>query len=1538
MQHVSDESRDEDLYRMKQKLDSTIQKYNSEAEKVEGLIAENKVLREKVMMLLMNEETAMAPPLHSSSSFADGDTVSQAGISDEEQVQLGRQQIFESKQYKARLKKAEREKQELDQKRRDLQFQLDRLTSGLRSQLDYFSGERRDKSAQQLSDASDTTEDDASRLRTLMEDQRREIDQLRSENTQLRQDIVARLQEEGMDRAWEDVVQPLLDALGSSPSRPKEVTQEGEMSARAASGLESKLDQQSQELEELKEAMQRTERRMEDATQLATERGKALPEPSYGTAATHDGKEDQQESYTLAPERERQQLLEALRELKRKDMELERARSDVRRFKEQLERSAKQRRVLYAEYVRERNAWREEKKLLDEKIANVESEREAIQREKVALETSDNMSEAVRRVARLEGQAEKRARALERALAAEKSAENDRDEAQRRLSELSEVYYQRLESLQRNKEEAEGRARQLETQLESAVAWESYTSLCEEYRKLSRQYAETLGQQSNEEVTKAEVQHLRDQLHASNDRAAEAEAEAQSLRERCRKLEEALKGDGQSEENDVDELRAKKTSLEAELASSKRQLERAQQNKAEAEKQKDELEKELEQSEAKVSERVGETARAQAGERHALERLERCIPRAEHEREVDATRKEVEIMRNELEEARRVAADHHRIEQELHMAKAESKGAKAEADGLRRVLRGDKGTGLDNERQRLHEQLARSRRREALLAGRLQVAEMEADRLYTEASRLHEVLANRTQALLATKADKRSFLNSHRALQRQLEAQAAMGAAFGQGQLEVMGRAISRANQANASLREEVNKAQARNRQLQEELAEREAKDTEVSRREKVFGITSDNEAWQESHRLVEEVTSAELRAKKAERRARVAENRAEFAESQATELERSLEQQQESASRERHSLMTKLSHLSKRLSELEGPGKDAVDGDEEEGVAKLPDPPARRQLAGTVAPRFEPFEDEQDAAQAQKMMLEQVNRARQLKAERQEAIEELERTRSRANRAERQLREVEAERDEARARVRAVEEEHEGGAQQGEDMGTHIVGVAQSTIERLRTMVDQKETALNRANEQVTKLKEQLAKQQEEDGKEIDRLNDLLYHRNAEMIGQLKNTNEPKAPNGQRGASKYQRSGERKEGAERHGHSGEDAKQLKARAEQAENDVSEKHAEIQRLNEELENVKAQAAKDQQEHEKADVAKLRASLGQKDKRLAQLREAVKELENRLAEALRQKNDEAMRESAAESAAELRGQVNSLSERLRKANASLGEAKQREQDLEAERDRLWRDVNSRPSQQHFRSLQQENRQLSNRVKELQQQQSPAVGSSDQQQQMSDEQQREMSNQIAAYGNENAKLRRRIETLKGKLNSKESELQETKQELAKRKERDQQQQSQQSRQVSSRPASGKASAPNSSVKALQEENERLHDEVERLKRESDDGKVQRLEQEIERLRRERAGEVTHDDTARELQELQDANFDRENTILDLRFDCEQQRAKAERLQNRLAQLFGQSKEESHAPGVKGKKAPAWSSEANRQQELEEVIHGLRRVVER
>lgn len=1512
---------DSNVKELKQRLEQAQRKYSQMSEELQKAQLENSALRER------------------------------AGYGIEDEVDIGAykvRSISELEHYKLENRRLQEEMEQLQQDRRNLRRNL--LTGGGSINNASVNGNNAasesDAASSELKMQLREYEAEGSSLRTKLEQERAKVATLEDENRKLRQDLVQQLQEmDNTESAWNEIVSPLIESLRSNQrvlavqsSQRQHEHGISESIVHSNTSLEEYLERYSKELEAIKQIAQRTENYI--SPNIHGNQGE-----HRATAADDEHEQNTHERLRLA-----------LQELEQKDSEREEIGNELQRLQQHCEQSADQRRLLYDEYIHLREKWHHERTHLQQQLEKERSENESKEKELGALRSSESVPDAVRRSAKLEAKAEKAERALQRAISRESVAQREKLDIEARLTELSRVYNQRLVSLDHAVQEAQNRAEKLERdrEMKNAVPWSTYSSLCEEQRQLQESHQKLLAEKIDSTVSHSDAQQARDRQAAAESRAIDAEEAAETLKKQCEHLEHALaqihNGVEKSDDTiaELDRLRASKASQDANVESLQRQAERAQKQREHAENEKKSMEEELRKAEAQASEHAGQVSSAKAAERRALELVEDCVRKSDHEQALEAVKAENRDLKEELNAARRIEADYHRLHEELAKKETEIKSVQEELRSLRNS-HVENGKNFDSRYKELQDQVANARRREVILEGKLRVSELEGDRLYTEASRLYKALHHRTEELLQCKSEKRACSSAHRAALRQLEAQVA---GSGTGREEQLTDALHRSASTNKKLQDEISRLRNRNKELSEQVSHYES-------RAKVSNLQDDmvskcrngeTDAWQEAQRLSHEAAQSELRANKAERQLKIALERANFAESQAEECNETISRLEESLQSERASSSERISRMSRRVAELEEKcsDHDQLNSADSLAINKLPDEPVRRELASLAASHrnVDAFDNEAPAsmAQAQEMLLQQVERLKKLRIEKQELIEELERVRQRAERAENKLSQVEHNPDIQTSRVGAPDSVsktyfsnyREDGDRDQEDSGdckSYDARRSTSTIERLKREVKQRDEALERANATITRLREYAATQQEDNGGN----NDINYPMDNQH-------NAERCESSRRAHRNVSQEGQDQQVLREH----VDAAEQKASEvdRKRRDELAEKQSEIDRLTEELESTKAQVPT--QPNQSTEVSKLRLQIQQKDKKIAQLREAVKELEHKYAEALKAKSDDDMRDSAAESAKHLQNQVSSLQEKIRSMNSSLEESKERERSLEQQRQRLERHAASLPSneqmralQQRYQNLQQQNQNLTQQLQQLQQQQREQQSQRTRQQiQRNQQEEQSWEAQLASFSKENSKLKKRIESMKSKVSNREQELESANQHISKLQEYMQRTERQKQASASQQQSTQKAKQA-SSLQSLHRENEQLNAEIAQLKKQTgENGKLKHVEDELERLRSERR-DNTQDETVREIQELQDANFDKESMILELRFECEQQRARAERLEGRLEEAFNGKQSgdgKSQSQGTKRSQPAPPTSSPGREQELEEVVHGLRKVVER
>ena len=246
------------------------------------------------------------------------------------------------------------------------------------------------------------------------------------------------------------------------------------------------------------------------------------------------------------------------------------------------------------------------------------------------------------------------------------------------------------------------------------------------------------------------------------------------------------------------------------------------------------------------------------------------------------------------------------------------------------------------------------------------------------------------------------------------------------------------------------------------------------------------------------------------------------------------------------------------------------------------------------------------------------------------------------------------------------------------------VTAVAQSTIARLQELVSEKNAALTRAQTAMADLRTDALKKQNEDRTTIEELNELLFKQNQREIKSMKEALDFGGP---RGTSTDAKTLSGKPVAELVALLAEREsmietltmkfEQQRARHEAAEAQLAERaevqQGEITRMFEEVDREKLKGPSRVVE---TLVSRLKAQMAEKDKRLVQLKEAIKTLEKKLVEAMQTAASRTIRSSDA-SRAELdagRGaddRAQKLAAKLKKTQDDLAKARERAEIAEAD---------------------------------------------------------------------------------------------------------------------------------------------------------------------------------------------------------------------------------------------------------------------------
>ena len=329
-------------------------------------------------------------------------------------------------------------------------------------------------------------------------------------------------------------------------------------------------------------------------------------------------------------------------------------------------------------------------------------------------------------------------------------------------------------------------------------------------------------------------------------------------------------------------------------------------------------------------------------------------------------------------------------------------------------------------------------------------------------------------------------------------------------------------------------------------------------------------------------------------------------------------------------------------------------------------------------------------------MVLQQIEAIRALKVRAAEAESKCATFEREVSHAQASAKNAENERDALRRRLEAHIAASAGGLDGGgigapgslgeESAVAQVTAVAQSTIARLQELVSEKNAALTRAQTAMADLRTDALKKQAEDRKTIEELNELLFKQNQREIKSMKEALDfgPR-PGGGGGSDAKTLAGkpvaelvallaERESMIETLTMKFE---QQRARHEAAEAQLAERaevqQGEIARMFEEVDREKSKGPSRVVE---TLVSRLKAQMAEKDKRLAQLKEAIKTLEKKLVEAMQTSAPRTIRSSDA-SRAELehgRGaddRAQKLAAKLKKTQDDLAKARERAEVAEAD---------------------------------------------------------------------------------------------------------------------------------------------------------------------------------------------------------------------------------------------------------------------------
>ena len=386
--------------------------------------------------------------------------------------------------------------------------------------------------------------------------------------------------------------------------------------------------------------------------------------------------------------------------------------------------------------------------------------------------------------------------------------------------------------------------------------------------------------------------------------------------------------------------------------------------------------------------------------------------------------------------------------------------------------------------------------------------------------------------------------------------------------------------------------------------------------------------------------------------------------------------------------------------------------------AAALPAPPAPRRkpdseaLAAVGTAAASGVAPAGAAPETHRVVLEQIEAIRALKLRAADAEAAASAATREAAHAAATCRHAEEERDALMARLEkqvASTSARGGGVQTaGEESAVaQVTAVAQSTIARLQDLVADKNRALTRAQQAMTDLRADALEKQAEDRATIEELNELLFKQNQREIANMReavtfgvesSAVSGGAPSGSNKAESSAAARPNPRGGGRFADASRDDliamidekevavealtmkyEQQRARHESAEARLQE--AADLRVGE-ANRVVAQASRSAGASQSTKVletlvSRLKTQLSSKEKRIAQLKDAVRELEKKLGDALTRSADVAARAAGtvSERAASRAGEENKnavLAEKLRRAQDALARLEARERDWNEEK--------------------------------------------------------------------------------------------------------------------------------------------------------------------------------------------------------------------------------------------------------------------------
>ncbi|KAK9830546.1 hypothetical protein WJX72_012389 [[Myrmecia] bisecta] len=355
---------------------------------------------------------------------------------------------------------------------------------------------------------------------------------------------------------------PAASASTAQQSTAGQVASQGDMMADAAAGeLRARLRDLAVKLAHVNADLVTKEEELKllrsDRARLARRLGEAPAGESSVQGGQHVSNYVEREELEQVQEEKQSlqmQLIEVMEENALAGRAAREAGEEVERYRRGMTTLFDQRNMLYRDHARAAAAWRTDKQALDKKLRKVEEEREAHKVARAELEAGmaaltrkapqgslqERYADTVRRMAVVQIKHAKLARELALATASEAALRAEKEEMAAEVAEMSSTFCSRLRHAERAKQQLEARLERLYRDLDASVPCQAYEMLAEKLSSMSRKYRDALKERADAVVTADELTRLRSELSKTTADLAKVADRAAELQETCRQQQKVL--------------------------------------------------------------------------------------------------------------------------------------------------------------------------------------------------------------------------------------------------------------------------------------------------------------------------------------------------------------------------------------------------------------------------------------------------------------------------------------------------------------------------------------------------------------------------------------------------------------------------------------------------------------------------------------------------------------------------------------------------------------------------------------------------------------------------------------------------------------------------------------------------------------------------------------------------------------------------------------------------------------------------------------